>query len=132
MTGDERRAAGDAMDEGRGTGDDRRDEGGGTGDEGRQEPPVVILSEAPPTHVILSEAKDLLVAQSKTDPSATPQDDSVVITRRRALQVLGAVPASLAFGVLPEQHPRSRAPVSLRRNSSTRTNGRRYVSSPTT
>ena len=39
-----------------------------------------------------------------------PQDDNVGITRRRALRVLGAVPASLALGVLPEQQQQPLTP----------------------
>ena len=47
------------------------------------------------------------------EADAPPQDDSEEkapqndnsITRRRALQVLGAVPASLALGVVPQQQP---------------------------
>jgi hypothetical protein len=78
-----------------------RDEGRGTTDDGREE------------RVILSEAKDLLLPDRQADPSAAPQDDSRTadpsvaplpqddegITRRRAQQVLGAVPASFALGV---------------------------------
>ncbi len=73
-------------------------------------PPPVLLSEAKdnPTPVVLSEAKDLLLGHAveqrdKTaDPPASPEDDQR-ISRRRALQVLGAVPASLALGVMPQQ-----------------------------
>jgi hypothetical protein len=67
--------------------------------------------------VITSAARDLLLGNASSpgshpeageaDPSASPQDDNTAsgdrITRRRALQVLGAVPAGLAFGVMPQQ-----------------------------
>jgi gluconate 2-dehydrogenase gamma chain len=97
MTGDGRRTTGDGLEEGQGTKDEARNQ---------------------PSFVILSEAKDLLLdLEKKADPSPSAQDDKPFapeddqsITRRRALQVLGAVPASLALGILPEQQQQPLTP----------------------